>query len=110
MKNFVQPGNVVTLPAPVGGIVSGYPLLVGSLFGVAAYTAVAGDDVEVALEGVYTLPKATGALAAGQKVYWDAANKVVTGTAGSNAAVGAAVVAAGSSAVSVRVRLDGKSV
>ena len=110
MKNYIQPGNVVTLPAPAAGILSGQPLLVGSLFGVAAYTALPGADVEVELEGVFVLPKAAVALTAGQKVYWDAANGAVTGAAGANAAIGAAVMAAAASVPSVRVRLDGKSV
>ncbi len=109
MKNYIQPGNVVTLPAPVGGALSGQALLIGSLFGVAAYSALQGADVEVALEGVYELPKATGALAAGQKVYWDATNRVVTGTATNNVAIGAVVAAVASAALTVRVRLDGKS-
>ena len=47
MKNFVQPGNTVTLIAPSGGVKSGDPLLVGSLFGVCATDALEGAEVEV---------------------------------------------------------------
>ena len=35
MKNYVQPGNTITLTAPYA-VVSGDGLLVGSIFGVAA--------------------------------------------------------------------------
>lgn len=109
MKNYIQPGNVVTLPAPVGGALSGQAVQVGSLFGVAAYTAIAGADLEVELEGVFELPKGAGALTAGQKAYWDATNKVVTATATGNTAIGAVVLAVASATLTVRVRLDGVS-
>ncbi|MEI8196287.1 MAG: DUF2190 family protein [Phycisphaerae bacterium] len=41
--------------------------------------------------GVYQFPKAAGAgsgIADGKKVYWDATNKVITATAGSNKTLG----------------------
>jgi predicted RecA/RadA family phage recombinase len=38
MKNFVQPGNTITLTAPYA-VASGDGLLVGYIFGVAAGTA-----------------------------------------------------------------------
>lgn len=109
MKNFVQPGDVVTLPAPAGGIQSGQPFAFGGLFGVAAYSAVAGYDVETQLVGVFDLPKGGGAISVGAKVYWDATNKVVTGTATNNALIGVCTAAAGAPAVTVRVRLNGVS-
>ena len=68
MKNFVQPGNVVTLIAP-GDVKSGDLVVVGSLAGVAAYDALAGAEVEVSLVGVFDLP-CTGPIEAGAPVYW----------------------------------------
>lgn len=108
MKNYIQPGETVTLPAPVD-VKSGDGVHVGSLFGVAAYDATTGTDVEVALEGVFELPKAAVAITVGAPLYW-------TGTACDPAVVvgqaliGAAVAAAGSSATIVRVRLNGATV
>src|SRR6476646_8762891 len=67
-KNFIQPGRVVTLVAPTGGVVSGQAVQVGALFGVAAFDAVGGTGVEVALEGVWELPKAAVAIARGAPV------------------------------------------
>jgi predicted RecA/RadA family phage recombinase len=37
MKNFLQTGNSVTVPAPTGGVASGVGVLIGALFGVTAY-------------------------------------------------------------------------
>jgi predicted RecA/RadA family phage recombinase len=111
MRNFVQPGHTVTLPAPLGGCSSGDGILVGALFGIAAYNALAGADVETSLEGVYTLPKAAGVLAAGQKVYWDPGSRNVAAAAASGRVlIGAAVAAAGGADATVRVRLNGTSI
>ena len=44
MKNYVQPGNTITLTAPYA-VTSGDGLLVGAIFGVAAGTAILGDPV-----------------------------------------------------------------
>lgn len=108
MKNFIQPGDVLTFVAPAGGVVSGDGVVNGSLFGVAAYTAGAGAEVEANLIGVFALPKTAGALALGVKAYWDGA--AVTGTATGNRLIGAVAKAAGAGDATVRVRLNGVSV
>jgi len=93
MKNYVQPGNTITLTAPYA-VASGDGLLVGSIFGVAAGTAALGEAVEAALNGVYDLKKvASQAWAAGDKVYWDNTAKEATKTTTSNTVIGVAVVA-----------------
>ena len=84
MKNYVQPGNTITLTAPYA-VVSGDGLLVGSIFGVAAGSAALGETVEASLVGVFDLKKvASQAWAAGDKVYWDNTNKEATKTATAN--------------------------
>lgn len=94
MKNFVQPGNQLTLVAPYA-VASGAGCLVGSLFGVAVGSALIGASVEVALSGVYTLAKATGAAwTQGQRIYWDDVAKNCTGVVGTNKLVGVATAAA----------------
>ena len=50
MKNYVQPGNIITLTAPYA-VASGDGLLVGAIFGVASGTAALGEAVETAVEG-----------------------------------------------------------
>lgn len=112
MKNHVQPGNVVTAIAPTGGVSAGDGLLVGGnyLFGVCAIDAAEGAETEIATVGVFDLAKATGAIAAGARVYWDDTAKVATGTATGNRRIGVATVAAGSGDATVRCRLDGVAV
>ena len=109
MKNYVQPGNTITLTAPYA-VTSGDGLLVGSIFGVAAGTAALGDPVETALEGVYDLKKvASQAWAVGDKIYWDNTARQTTKVTTSNTLIGVAteVVAGGAGDVVGRVRLNG---
>lgn len=110
MKNFVQPGNTVTMPAPSGGVLSGQGLLVGTLFGVAAYDAAEAAEVEMDLVGVFDLPKAAGAITQGAPIYWDDTAKNVTATATGNDLIGAAILAADAGAATARVRLNGVSI
>ena len=108
MKNYVQPGNTITLTAPYA-VASGDGLLVGSIFGVASGTAALGETVEAALTGIYDLKKvASQAWAAGDKVYWDNTAKEATKTTTSNTLIGVAVVAVagGASDIIGRVRLN----
>ncbi|MFV0303564.1 MAG: DUF2190 family protein [Paracoccus sp. (in: a-proteobacteria)] len=107
MKNFIQAGDHITVPA-AADIASGSPAMIGNLFGVAEHSALAGEDVTLARLGVFILPKATGqAWAAGVRLYWDATNGVVTTTASGNQMIGAVAVAAIAGAVVGAVLLDG---
>jgi len=105
MKNYVQSGAVLTVAAPAS-VLSGAGVLVGSLFGVACGDALSGAEVEIQTEGVFDLPKATGAAwTVGQRLYWDDTAKVLTGTASTNKLVAVAVAAADSAAAVGRARL-----
>jgi predicted RecA/RadA family phage recombinase len=107
MKNYVQRGETLTLPAPYD-VTSGAGALVGSIFGVAAGDAVSGADVDLVTAGVFTLPK-TGALAVsiGDRLYWDNTAKVVNKTTSGTTLVGVAVSAAANPSGTVDVRLNG---
>lgn len=106
MKNFVQPGNSIDAVAPAGGVVSGTPLLIGSLFGVPVTSAAEGETFTLNLVGVYNLPKAAGAAwAIGDKLYWDNTNKVLTKTASGNTLVAVATSVAASGDVKGDARL-----
>lgn len=109
MKNFVQPGNVLTVPAPAGGIASGEGLKVGVLFGVASGAAAEGESVELALRGVYTLPKVSAqAWTIGAALYWDpAAKKATTAPTAGNLLIGVAAAAAANPSAEGVVRLNG---
>jgi predicted RecA/RadA family phage recombinase len=109
MKNFIQPGQTVTLPAPYD-VISGACLKLGAIVGVAAHDAAAGAEVETMLTGVHDLAKAPSqAWAVGAKIYWDDTNKVTTTTATSNTMIGVALlpVAGGASDTIGRIRLNG---
>lgn len=107
MKNFVQPGVNLTLPAPAD-VLSGQGLVIGAIFGVAAIDAVTGANVDLVTEGVFRLPKVAAlTIAIGDSVYWDATNKVVTKTASGNTKIGVAVTAEANPSAAVDVRLNG---
>ncbi|MCZ7674635.1 MAG: DUF2190 family protein [Roseovarius sp.] len=109
MKNYIQPGNTLTLTAPYA-VTSGDGLLVGSIFGVAAGDAASGATVEAALTGVFDLTKiGSQAWTVGAKVYWDDTNKRCTTVATDNTLIGVAVeaVAGGAGDTTGRVRLNG---
>ena len=108
MKTFIQNGDVITVNAPSGGVVSGDGVIVGGLFGVAATTAAEGEAVEIATRGVYVLPKEpTAVIAAGAQVAWDAGAKQINLPGTGLYPVGIATEAAGNGITTVRVRLDG---
>jgi predicted RecA/RadA family phage recombinase len=107
MRNFIQPGDTVTLPAPYT-VNSGDGLLVGTIFGVASGNADNGKEVEAVTIGVFDLKKkATDVIAIGAALYWDNTAKEVTVTAEDNTLIGSALLAAGNGVTIVRVRLPG---
>jgi predicted RecA/RadA family phage recombinase len=109
MKNYIQPGDVVTLTAPYA-VSSGGGALVGSLFGIATADVASGASGEFAIVGVFSHAK-TGAQAwtQGAKIYWDNAGKVMTNVATGNTHVGHAVEAAAGGDANGKVRLHGVS-
>jgi predicted RecA/RadA family phage recombinase len=101
--NFIKPGSYITCVAPTGGVVSGLGYLFGAMFGVATTSAAAGVAFELGVEGVWQLPKATGAWTVGQIVNWDNAAKNVTTGAGTKIGVAAAAAASGDTLGEVRL-------
>ena len=108
MKNYLQNGHIVRVTTPAGGIASGDALIVGSIFGIAAYSSAEGDPVELSTTGVLQLPKASAAaLSVGARVARDNTAKEVTTPAAGRFSIGVAMGAAGNGVTSVAVRLDG---
>ena len=104
MRNFVQPGENLTIPAPAD-VKSGDVVVVGALVGVAAGDALTGADLDVCTVGVYTLPKVSAlAISVGDLVYFDAATKLVNKT-NTNPKIGHAVAAAANPSPTVAVKL-----
>jgi predicted RecA/RadA family phage recombinase len=105
-RNYIQPGRVLTVPAPTGGAVSGAPVLIGALFGVAQHDAAQGQDLEILTEEVVELPKATPlAIDLGDRLFWNASDGVLDKTATAQVCVGVAVLPAASADATVRVKL-----
>ncbi len=108
MKNFLQPGETITVTAPLGGVKGGDGIVVGNLFGICAYHAAAGEPVEITVEGVFELPKASGQINEGARVWWSTTDSNVKNATGTGLfPIGCAVRAAGTNDTTVRVRLDG---
>lgn len=104
MKNRVQDGNVLELAAPYDRT-AGQGALIGSIFGVATVDVLSGVNANFEIRGVFDLTKATGAVTAGAKMYWDDTAKNVTTTSTSNTLIGVATRAQLSGDATCRIRL-----
>ncbi|MDA5627783.1 MULTISPECIES: DUF2190 family protein [Agrobacterium] len=106
MRNFIQPGKVLPMTAPTGGVVSGKFYMIGSIFGVAAVSAAEGEKFSLNTGEVYELPKTSAeAWAEGDAIYATAAG-IMTKTASGNTKVGVAIAAAENPSGSGLVRLN----
>lgn len=110
--NKIQPGDVITAPAPSGGVVSGGGYKIGVMFGVA--TATAAETVSVAFEttGVFDLPKVSAqAWTVGAAIYWDddavGGAVATTATTAGNLLIGVAASDAANPSATGKVRLNG---
>lgn len=94
-KTFLQPGEYLTVTAPAGGVSSGDPVLIGSLFGIALTDAAAGASVELATTGVWSVPKVSAqAWSAGAAIYFDDSAGKATTVSTDNTFIGIATAAA----------------
>jgi len=110
MKNFIQFGDTLTL-TPAADVASG----VGYLFGVALFGIATGDVAngvagEFRVDGVVSIGKTSAlAISVGDRLFWDATNKVVNKTSTAQQCVGIAVEAASNPSATVKM-LIGASV
>jgi predicted RecA/RadA family phage recombinase len=105
MKNFVQPGHVVTVPAPAA-VTSGKLVIIGSLVGAAQKSAAIGEDLPLLTEGVISYAKVSAlAIAVGDKLYYDTANDVVN-----NTLVGVAVAVSANPSPTAKFKLGATTV
>jgi predicted RecA/RadA family phage recombinase len=100
--NFVQEGKTLPL-VMTADVASGQLVIVGSFAGVTACAAKAGETVECALDGVFTLPKTPAdAITQGQVVKATPAG-VIDATGATAVGIAAAAVGAGAGSVDVRL-------
>lgn len=115
MKTYVQPGKVITWTNGTGAAVaSGDVVAIGNILGVAAVDIAVGASGSVAIEGVFTVPKVSGAvIAQGESLTWDASaaafddNLAVPGAGDITGAPAVAAEAAGNGVTSFDVKLTG---
>lgn len=105
MRNQKTFGRNVTLPAPAD-TKSGDGVLIGHLFGVATGDAKSGENLTIARDGGFGLPKTSSVVfAVGDEVYFDN-GKCVKKASGKHL-IGVAGAAAPSGATEVLVLLNG---
>ncbi len=106
---YVQPGDVVEKLAPSGGITAGQGMLYGvSGFGIALNTAAQGAPVQLATTGIFTIGKTSAlVISDGDRLFWDATNKVVNKTASAQTCVGIAESSAVNPSATVLIRITG---
>ncbi len=109
MKTYVHEGEVITL-TPSAAVASGIGYLFGAaIFGIATNDVASGAAGEFITEGVVTIGKTSAlAIAVGDRLFWDATNKVVNKTVTAQQSVGVAVEAAAnpSSTVTMKIGQD----
>lgn len=110
MKNYIQPGESLTIPAPAN-TVSGAGVNAGVLFGVAQHTALSGADLSIATSGVFELAKTSAqAWTVGAAIYFIPGTGLCTTTATTgNLLIGVAAVAAVNPSATGLVRLNGSA-
>lgn len=106
---FVQDGCSIDY-TPGAAVAAGDVVVQGDLIGIAKRPVAANELGALAVEGVFDVPKATGASTAitvGSTVYWDVTEGVAKtdDESAANKLLGKTVKAAGDSDATVRVRL-----
>lgn len=107
MNTYVQDGETLALD-PGATVPAGTGHLFGAaLFGVALVDAVSGTPSAFRCEGVVTIAKTSAlAISVGDRLFWDATNKVVNKTTTAQQQVGIAVEAAANPSATVKMLLE----
>lgn len=105
MADSFQHGHTVDY-TPSSAVAAGDVVVLNDLVTVAPRPIAANKLGAVAVEGVYALPKATGAINQGAIVYWDATAGNITTTSSGNKRAGKAAVAAASADATCRVLIN----
>lgn len=106
MKNFLQEGDTLTL-TPTAAVAAGVGFQFGAgLFGIAVNDVAANTPGEFRITGVLTISKTSAlAISVGDRLFWDATNKVVNKTASAQLCVGVACSAVANPSSTVLIRL-----
>lgn len=107
MKNFIEDGktiNYTVVDAPIKG---GDVRMIGDVAAIAVTDGEVGDTIAMYVSGVYELPKVSGVITQGQKVYVNVTEGVtaIAGTATGNKFAGWAWETSTAAAITVLVKL-----
>ena len=105
MADYYQDGDLINY-TPSSAVVAGAVVVLNDLVTVAPRPIAANALGAVAVEGVFKLPKASGAIGQGAIVYWDSTNSNITTTSTSNKRAGKAAYAQASGDTTVKVLLN----
>ena len=106
MITYIKEGETLTL-TPGADVAKGVGYLFGSaIFGVAQNTVANGVAGEFLTEGVVTIGKTSAlAISVGDRLFWDATNKVVNKTTTAQQCIGVAVEAAANPSSTVVMKI-----
>ena len=106
MKTFLYEGDTLPL-TPAADVASGTGYLFGAaLFGVAVADVANGATGAFLTEGVVTIAKTSAlAITIGDRLFWDATNKVVNKTSAGQQCVGVAFSAAANPSSTVQMKI-----
>jgi predicted RecA/RadA family phage recombinase len=105
MASYSQAGCLIDY-TPSAAVAAGDVVVLNDLVTVAPVAIAANALGAVAVDGVWSMPKATGAIGQGALVYWDATAGNITTTATNNKRAGKAAAAAVSGATTVQVLIN----
>lgn len=112
--NYVQEGKVIQWTNGGSAVVSGQVVRIGKILGVALANIAGSATGSVAIEGVFTVPKVSGAvIAQGENLTWDASaaafddNAATPATGDVTGAPAVAMEAAGNGVTSFDVKFTG---
>jgi len=105
MADYFQHGDVIDY-TPSAAVAAGAVVVLNDLVTVAPRPIAANQLGAVCVEGVFSMPKASGAIGQGAIVYWDATAGNITTTSTSNKRAGKAAKAAATGDASVLVLIN----
>lgn len=106
MKNFIHPGDMITVTAPAD-VASGDIVEVGKLVGIACTDAKSGTPVEIKTSGVFTVKKTSAqAWTVGAALYVASGSATTADGSGSNTPLGHAMAPAANPSATGVVRLS----
>ena len=106
MQNYICEGDRLAAVAPSGGMTAGKLHLIGAKVAVAITSAAETETYTAMTEGVFEVPKETGAITVGAKLYLLSGGSSVTTTASGNTLVGWAYTAAASGDTTVQISIN----